>query len=528
MKEYVLLLCWFVCCFDVEEDSHHYYPISIKILPDEIGSVTVQTKNHSFSKHFLFSCRSSTQHKQETTATTMAKKTAAQIKRLMKRAESRGETYVPTGNFSAPDGFIDGKKNSNDEDAASANQELMHVGNKNDITSTTASNPCVSSDADKLRAFQQYQKDLESINSDAELKAKERRSAKRKADAIAIETSNVATVDELIIWYETHGKNYEEQLEEKQLSETKPSDKKKKMENLSNTDGSKKKTNPYILFIGQLSYDTTKEDLFQHIQKQLIEEHKVTEQNVQIRMLHDMKTKKSRGMAFVEIKSDDPEFMYSCLKLHRTYLKGRRINVERSAGGGVQTRANKIKQHRIEQEQYIDTTVNAMVEEYYTRGEIQRNGELDDGVIQLCKRHSTTVVQAALERYVESNGREMDNSSAYLSFLLTKLAEEGIYNNRDSDNKKDTSRTSTKGNSSNGKLQKRTSSQSGKDHLVPDAKRMKKSPSTRNKYDTLKNSEFAKQGIDMSVSNDGGGKADILKRIFPTLNRGRGRGRGYM
>jgi RNA recognition motif-containing protein len=320
--------------------------------------------------------------------------------------------------------------------------------------------------------------------------------------------------------------------EAKRSIEVKPNNKEQKLKSAGFTrETTKKKPIPYILFIGQLSYDTTKEELFKHIQTQLVEEHKVTDQNVQIRMLQDIKTKKSRGMAFVEVKSDDPEFMYSCLKLHRTFLKGRRINVERSAGGGVQTRANKIKQHRIEQEQYIDNTVNAMLEEYYARGEIQRQGELDDGVIQLCKRHSTTVVQASLERYVESNGRDMDNSSAYLSFLLTKLAEEGIYNNR-RDETKDPS-TKAKGNSSQPLKRKFTPTEK---HHPPDAKRTKKSPSrtTNNKNsnnETWKDSEFAKQGIDMSLSGQSTGgdhKAEILKKIFPTLSRGRGRGRGYM
>lgn len=463
----------------------------------------------------------------------MAKKTAAQIKRLMKRAEARGETYTPKP---IPDSNIDEGKNREEENGATTGSTgktidddaaaSKSVDNQKDPISSTAHD--VSSETIKLKAFHQYQKDLKTINSNSDLKAKERRSAKRKADAIAIESSQFVTVEELLLWYETVGKQYEEELETKKgMKGNVKEDEEKKTKNSSSMEVSKKKVNPYILFVGQLSYDTTKEELFQHIQKQLVDEHKVTEHNVQIRMLQDIKSKKSRGMAFVEIKSDDPEFMYSCLKLHRTYLKGRRINVERSAGGGVQTRANKIKQHRIEQEQYIDTTVNAMLEEYYARGEIQRNGELDDGVVQLCKRHSTTVVQAALERYVESNGREMDNSSAYLSFLLTKLAEEGIYTHRDSDNnKKDTSKSSNE--KSSGKILKRTSSPARKDQNKTDAKRMKKSPSSR-RGDTFKDSEFAKQGIDMSVSNsEGGGKADLLKRIFPTISRGRGRGRGYM
>ena len=455
----------------------------------------------------------------------MTKKTAAQIKRLMKRAEARGETYIPPQAESVANG--DGNqegKNKRDENKASGEPS----------TGSVADTP-LPVETIKLQAFLQYQADLKLLNSDTELKARERRSGKRKADAIAIESSGSATIEELLQWYETFGKQYEAEVEMKKRSEeTNSNDKKQKPKSSNSTDVTKKKPIPYILFIGQLSYDTTKEELFQHIQKQLVEEHKVTDQNVQIRMLQDIKTKKSRGMAFVEIKSDDPEFMYSCLKLHRTFLKGRRINVERSAGGGAQTRANKIKQHRIEQEQYIDTTVNAMLEEYYTRGEIQRQGELDDGVIQLCKRHSTTVVQAALERYVESNGREMDNSSAYLSFLLTKLAEEGIYNNRQDKNAND---KSTKGNT--GQPLKRALSPSGKSH-TPDAKRTKTSSSRHDSNYSNKNeawkgsSEFAKQGIDMSASTGSGGppsdreKAERLRKVFPTLGRGRGRGRGYL
>lgn len=460
----------------------------------------------------------------------MAKKSAAQIKRLIKRAEARGETYASNLDV-VKDENVDKINGIKEEIAASKNQIGESAKQQicaDDKKTSSIDAVSVSVEHVKLKAFLQYQKDLESIGANSELKAKERRSAKRKADAIAIESSKVATIDELLHWYEEIGKNYEEHIKKERLLVTKTSDKNNPAKDPSNTTSTqslRKTTNPYILFIGQLSYDTTKEDLFHHIQKQLIDDHKVTEQNVQIRMLQDVKTKKSRGMAFVEIKSDDPEFMYSCLKLHHTYLKGRRINVERSAGGGVQTRANKIKQHRIEQEQYIDATVNTMLEEYYARGEIQRIGELDDGVIKLCKRHSTTVVQAALERYVESNGREMDNSSAYLSFLLTKLAEEGIYNNRDGGNKKETSKFHAKGNSSSKVQQKRTFNPSVKEHK-PDAKRMKKSSnSTKN---ALMDSEFVKQGIDMSVSTEVTGKADILKKIFPTISRGRGRGRGYM
>ena len=192
-------------------------------------------------------------------------------------------------------------------------------------------------------------------------------------------------------------------------------------------------------------------------------------------------------MAFVEMK--DPETLYSCLKLHQTMLDGRRINVERTAGGGKNTRKTKLKQYRTEQHEYMESVVKNMVAEYQKSGEI-KEGELDEGVFTLCTRHSATVVQAALERYVESNGRDMDNPSAYLTFLLGKLATEGIFEREEKD---------------------------------ATGREKKKRPRFNDKE---KQSKFAKLGVDMSNSfkkSEGGAKD--YDKIFPSASRGRGRGR---
>jgi RNA recognition motif-containing protein len=431
----------------------------------------------------------------------MAKKSASQLKRLEKRAKARGEIYISQPPAQSPSIAID----ITDRDCAassSTNPIIDRSADKPIRESEIHPSSSNSSDAAKLRAYVQLQKDLTSLEGNAELKAKERRSTKRKAEAIALELCDFATVDELNQWYEKVGIDLEKQ---QQLQSSKSVGLEKQF-------SGKRKTIPYILFIGQLSYDTTKDDLFQHIKENLEKEHAVTESNIKIRLLQDINTKKSRGMAFVEVLSHDPELMYACLKLHRTHLKGRRINVERSAGGGVQTRKMKIQRHRAEQEEFIDGTVKSMLQEYYDRGEIQQIGELDEGVIQLCKRHSTTVVQASLERYVESNGRDMDNPSAYLSFLLTKLAEEGIFNNRETSEK--ISRVNTKRTKS--MLKSKTSFKDQEQS----AARKKRRPDPN----VFKDSEFAKQGVDMTLSD---GKAK-LKNIFPSLSRGRGRGRGYM
>ena len=255
-------------------------------------------------------------------------------------------------------------------------------------------------------------------------------------------------------------------------------------------------------------------------------------------------------MAFVEV-CDDPELLYSCLKLHHTHLEGRRINVERSAGGGKnsETRKAKLEQFRKDQIKHMEDTVDAILKEYYKRGEIQEQGELDEGVILLCKRHSAVVVQAALDRYVESNGRDMDNSSAYLTFLLGKLAEEGIYNDRDKEKpqRMTTTEKSSRGRASSSprdakrlkrpnhsnsttaasqRTESEFSKQSRASSSPRDAKRLKRPNNSNNITSTSKfaASEFSKQGIDMEA---GAGSIDNRSAIFPSLAR-RGRGRGYM
>jgi RNA recognition motif-containing protein len=430
----------------------------------------------------------------------MGKKSAAQLKRLIARAASRGEVYVPP---SEPD-----KVKAEDQTGES---ESAAIDARSSAPAATLTPANTESDKDtvKLKAALVLKKDLNDIEENADLKAKERRSAKRKAEAIALESSGYSTVESLLEWYETTGKHLKQQRDD---ASPKESVSRKETETT-------KRSNPYIVFVGQLAFDTTKEQLFQHLKQQLKDDFAVTEHNVKIRMLQDAKTNKSRGMAFVEIK-DDPEHLYALLKLHHTFLGGRRINVERSAGGGSDTRKSKIKLFREEQLHHMDATVNAMLEEYYQRGEIQRQGEIDEGVILLCKRHSATVVQAALERYVESNGRDMDNPSAYLTFLLGKLAEEGIYNDRDKE-------VAAKGRTKSakpvaGKEGSRASPRFAKTKRPGESNEPNKRP--RLARDSTRKTEFTKQGVDMSISDRSGD----LRDIFPWLNRGRGRGRGYM
>ncbi|RDD39941.1 putative RNA-binding protein [Trichoplax sp. H2] len=95
-----------------------------------------------------------------------------------------------------------------------------------------------------------------------------------------------------------------------------------------------KSSKRFILFLGNLSYSTTNEDILKHFKK--------CGHNLQVRLL----TKKDgspRGCAFLEA------FRYAdyqkALKYHHTSLNERKINVEVTCGGGGNslTRRNKIQ-----------------------------------------------------------------------------------------------------------------------------------------------------------------------------------------
>uniref|UniRef100_A0A7R9ZQ95 Uncharacterized protein n=1 Tax=Craspedostauros australis TaxID=1486917 RepID=A0A7R9ZQ95_9STRA len=221
-------------------------------------------------------------------------------------------------------------------------------------------------------------------------------------------------------------------------------------------------------------------------------------------------------MAFVE--ADTPESLYLLLKLHHTYLEGRRMNVERSAGGGSERRKQKIQQFRQEQEAYFEDVIDKILQEYKKTGEL-REDELDEGVIGLCRRHSATVVQAALTRYIEGNGRDMDNPSAFLSHLVTKFAEEGIFD--EPPHKKGGGKQRGGGNDNSHddyykNKRRMTDKKEGGSTQTADASSHKKFKIS---------SEFGKAGINMSASeNVRGGNSSQLTSIFPSARRGRGRG----
>ena len=85
--------------------------------------------------------------------------------------------------------------------------------------------------------------------------------------------------------------------------------------------------------------------------------------------------------------------------------------------------------------------MDQIIQTFVKSGDIEPE-ELDEGVIGLCKRHSATVVEAALKEYAqekkerkmkketlgEKEEEELRNPSAFLTHMLGRIAEEGIGN----------------------------------------------------------------------------------------------------
>ena len=92
--------------------------------------------------------------------------------------------------------------------------------------------------------------------------------------------------------------------------------------------------NRFIAFIGNLPYDVTKEDIASFFQ---------CLGDIEIRMRFS-EDGKFRGFCFIECSTN--EQFQKLLKMHHLKLKGRKINIEMSAGGGGNSasRKQKIKQ----------------------------------------------------------------------------------------------------------------------------------------------------------------------------------------
>jgi len=152
-----------------------------------------------------------------------------------------------------------------------------------------------------------------------------------------------------------------------------------------------------ILFVGQLPYTATREQIADHFFAN-------GAGKVRVRLLTDKATGQSRGTAFVDV--DSPQQLVRALRLHRSRLQGRAINVERTVGGGGnnEKRKAKLTELRAFQGSRVEREVREIVRECVEKSAGVLSGEdFDERVVEaLCSLPRDTCKQV-LEEILTSN-----------------------------------------------------------------------------------------------------------------------------
>uniref|UniRef100_M4C6P6 RRM domain-containing protein n=1 Tax=Hyaloperonospora arabidopsidis (strain Emoy2) TaxID=559515 RepID=M4C6P6_HYAAE len=168
------------------------------------------------------------------------------------------------------------------------------------------------------------------------------------------------------------------------------------------------------LFVGQLPFRATEGTIRNHF----------TEAgDIKLRMLTDKKTKKFRGMAFIEVK--DSKALGAALSRHHTLLQGRRINVELTASGG----GNKSENRRIKLDDLRKKQSSVQVEK--TKALIQKHidgpqynlqqEDVDDRMIDFLSWFDYETAKNALEEYNRCVSDRVNNRKAFFMGILKRF-----------------------------------------------------------------------------------------------------------
>ena len=194
-------------------------------------------------------------------------KSAAQVRRNEARAAKRGETYAP----------IDAATASPNEDVSEMNAKEKRSYKRKMVASEPSST-----------ATEAETEDITKMN------AKERRSYKRKLESVQATNTNT---DVSVLRSEKKQKQAEDDAAAELLRSQNKS--KKEIEIKPHVS-----TNPLIVFVGQLAYTTTKQDLVSHIVSELSQQ--VADDVTSVRILTEPKTKKVSKNALQLFASTTP------------------------------------------------------------------------------------------------------------------------------------------------------------------------------------------------------------------------------
>jgi hypothetical protein len=163
----------------------------------------------------------------------------------------------------------------------------------------------------------------------------------------------------------------------------------------------RRKVVPYVLFVGQLAFETSPEELEAHFRK-----HTQLTGDIQARLLSCASSGKPKGIGFVNL--DNAADMFQCLTLHHSTLRGRKINVERSCGGSDKhKRAEKLQEKRGAQAQALRDITERVLSDYAAKG--LALDKMGAGFRDKLLRMSPAVVAVALQAWerVDSEQRSL-------------------------------------------------------------------------------------------------------------------------
>eukprot|EP01034_Spumella_vulgaris_P021513 gene21513-27548_t len=179
---------------------------------------------------------------------------------------------------------------------------------------------------------------------------------------------------------------------------------------------------PYVVFIGQLSFAATEQDIEYHLRSHGVEG------EISVRLLKKTESGESRGMAFVELEG--ARELHKCIALHHSRLQGRVINVEKSCGGKNKTmRTEKIGEKRREQMLKVHESVDKVLLEFQDKGVLDVDslgGEFKDKI----HKYTPGFVAECLKIY--SNLHAESRSLGSLDQILTSRDERVRLNNNNS------------------------------------------------------------------------------------------------
>jgi len=173
------------------------------------------------------------------------------------------------------------------------------------------------------------------------------------------------------------------------------------------------------VFVGQLPLRATADDVAKHFE---------AAGSAKVRLLTHRKGGGSRGIAFVELESESA--VHSALKLHHSVMDGRRINVERTVGGGGKSdrRAGRLSALRQKQGSNILNAAKALVASTLPEEGGERDAptqrDADDRVVEFLSTIEASVAEAALKECVELDMSSVKNRPAYLMGVLKRKTEQ--------------------------------------------------------------------------------------------------------